>query len=373
MQPLKNIPLSVTPLDGLSVQELVNKHGNLLGDYIAEFESLISDFVKSTFVVALNSGTSAIHLGLIALNIKPGDEVLVSNFTYVASINPIFYLGANPILIDSEEKTWNMCPDLLERAIKDRLSKGKKPKAIVVVHSFGMPAEISMILNIANKYEIPVLEDAAESFGSLVGSKHTGTWGKVGVLSFNNNKVLTTYGGGALLTEDERIASRVRYLSQQARADFPYYFHEHIGYNYKMSPLNALYGVAQWPTIQTKVNRRREIFEQYKSGLKEVDVTFLEEIGDNHANRWLTTILLPEVANVQYLHELLSVNGIESRRVWNPMHRQPITQGCDAYLNGVSEALFRKGLCLPSGNVSKADVEIVVEIIRNYITSLNGK
>ena len=326
-----------------------------LGPNVDKFEKVLANYTGVKHVAALSSGTAAIHLALIISGIKPGDEVIASTFTFSATINPIVYLGATPVLIDSEPRTWNMDPELLEKAIKDRISKGKKPKAIIIVHLYGMPAVINEIMAIADKYDIPVIEDAAEALGSQFKQKKVGSFGKIAILSFNGNKIITTSGGGALVSKDEELVVKARFLSTQARDKAPHYQHSHIGFNYRMSNVLAGIGLGQMEVIEDRVKKRRDNFIFYKKNMEKIDgITFLEEPDVYYfSNRWLTTILIdPKKRSItrEGLQIALEKENIESRPLWKPMHLQPIFSLCPAYVNGTSESLFQKGLCLPSGS-----------------------
>jgi dTDP-4-amino-4,6-dideoxygalactose transaminase len=325
-----------------------------LGPNVDAFEKAIADYTGIGHVAALSSGTAAIHLGLIILGVEPGDEVIASTFTFSATVNPIVYLGAVPILVDSEPETWNMDPELLEKAIKSRMAKGKKPKAILPVHLYGMPAKMDEIMKIANRYEIPVLEDAAEALGSKLGKQYAGTFGKIGVLSFNGNKILNTSGGGALLSNDREIVEKARFLSTQARDQARHYQHSHIGYNYRMSNILAGVGRGQMEVIQERVEKRRENFDFYFKNLQQLDgITLLREPSDRYfSNRWLTTLLINPKKTGITAHELqlaLEEVNIETRPLWKPMHLQPVFSKYPSFVNGLSEKLFSEGVCLPSG------------------------
>jgi dTDP-4-amino-4,6-dideoxygalactose transaminase len=326
-----------------------------LGPNVNGFESELANYLNVKYVAALSSGTSAIHLALIILGVKTGDEVITSSFTFSATVNPIIYQGATPIFIDSEVDTWNMCPELLEKAIKDRILLGKKPKAIIAVHLYGMPAKIDEILSISNKYEIPLIEDAAEALGSKYKGKACGTFGQMGILSFNGNKIITTSGGGALISDNEDYIKQARFLATQARDSAPHYQHSHIGYNYRMSNVLAGIGRGQLEVIEKRVSQRRANFDFYNEYFKEIPgISVLSEKENFFSNRWLTTILIDPIktggiSNVD-IRLGLEKENIETRPLWKPMHLQPIFRDYPSYLNGVSERLFNNGLCLPSGS-----------------------
>ena len=324
-------------------------------------------------VVALSSGTAAIHLALVMLGVGPGDEVICQSFTFAASANPIVYQGATPVFVDSEPGTWNMDPELLRQAIDDRLrATGKLPKAIIPVHLYGTPARMDEINSVASAYSIPVVEDAAEALGSEYNGRYCGTFGTYGALSFNGNKMITTSGGGALICPDEESARRVKFYATQARENFPYYQHEQIGYNYRLSNISAGIGRGQMYVLDEHIARRRAIHELYVEKLKNTPgITVMQPRSnvDLHPNYWLSTILVnPQEAGFTYqeLSARLTAADIESRPLWKPMHLQPVFAKAPAYVNGVSEALFAQGLCLPSGPlVTDEDVDRIVKIIKN--------
>ena len=317
---------------------------------IARF--LLPEKENNIHVAALSSGTAAIHLGLILLDIKPGDEVICQSMTFSASANPIAYQGATPVFIDSESDTWNMSPEFLEKAIKDRIAKGKKPKAIIPVHLYGMPAKMDEIMAIANRYEIPVLEDAAEALGSHTNGKKCGTYGIISVLSFNGNKIITTSGGGAMVAHEPELAEKARFLSTQARDPAPHYQHSHIGYNYRMSNICAGIGRGQMEVLTERVLQRRANFEWYNKVLSDIDaIHFLKEPDGYYSNRWLTTVLIKHQAITrETLRLALDKLNIESRPLWKPMHCQPVFKDAPFYGDGTAEKLFEDGLCLPSGS-----------------------
>lgn len=324
-------------------------------------------------VVALSSGTAAIHLALVMLGVGPGDEVICQSFTFAASANPIVYQGATPVFVDSEPGTWNMDPELLRQAIDDRLRvTGKLPKAIIPVHLYGTPARMDEINSVASAYGIPVVEDAAEALGSEYNGSYCGTFGTYGALSFNGNKMITTSGGGALICPDEESARRVKFYATQARENFPYYQHEQIGYNYRLSNISAGIGRGQMYVLNEHIARRRAIHALYVEKLKNTPgITVMQPRSnvDLHPNYWLSTILVnPQEAGFTYqeLSARLTAADIESRPLWKPMHLQPVFANAPAYVNGVSQALFAQGLCLPSGPmVTDEDVDRIVEIIKN--------
>ena len=389
-----------------------------LGPNVNAFEEDLKNFVCTNEkgekicdkeVVALSSGTAAVHLALIACGVKPGDEVIVQSFTFCASSHPITYLGATPVFIDSEKDTWNMDPVLLEQAIVDGIARGKKPKAIIPVYLYGMPGNIAEIMGIAKRYDIPVIEDAAEGFGSRYNGQVCGTFGDYGVLSFNGNKMITTSGGGALICPNKEAWQKVMWLATQARESYPYYQHETIGYNYRMSNICAGIGRGQMTIVKDHIAHHKHVQTLYEELLKDVEgiaVHVQPTGGEYDSNYWLCTITLnPELKvkgqenayktiitgavggaagvihaastavtdcqpndNVEALRVALDAAGIEARPVWKPMHKQPVYKDAPAYVNGVSEAIFKIGMCLPAGPyVSDDDVRYIVETIKSSI------
>jgi len=339
-----------------------------LGPNVNEFEKGLEKYVgENKHVAALSSGTAAIHIALLLAGVTKDDEVLCQSFTFSASANPITYLGANPIFIDSEQDIWNMCPVLLETAIKDRIAKGKKPSAIITVHLYGMPYKVHEINSIAKKYEIPVIEDAAEAIGSSVNMQQCGTFGDFGIFSFNGNKIITTSGGGALITNNAATKEKAIFLATQARDEAPHYEHTHIGYNYRMSNVLAGIGRGQLEVLQDRVLTRRSIFETYKEALKNTNLKFLEEPIGFYSNRWLTTLITASYAERERIRLYLQKENIESRPLWKPMHLQPIFKNCIAYENGTSVKLFEKGLCLPSSsNITENELRSVIKLLNNF-------
>lgn len=381
-----------------------------LGPNVNGFEKDLEQYMgQNKRVVALSAGTAAVHLALIACGVGPGDEVIVQTFTFCASSHPITYLGATPVFVDSESETWNMSPELLEETIKDRIAKtGRKPKAIIPVYLYGMPGKIEELLDVASRYDIPVIEDAAEGFGSCYNGQMVGTFGRFGVLSFNGNKMITTSGGGALVCPDEESYNRIMYFATQARESYPYYQHTEIGYNYRMSNICAGIGRGQMMILDEHIKHHQHIAELYREAFKQVDGI---EFHDNpdvkmSSNFWLNTITIaPDVKvkgqenayktivkgavggaagvvhqaltahtdcepndNVEAMRVCLDANNIESRPLWKPMHKQPVYKDAPAYINGVSESLFRQGLCLPSGPmVADDDVARIVSTIKDSL------
>ncbi len=342
-----------------------------LGPNVTGFENDIQQYLKEdSLVAALSSGTAAIHLALVLLGVSSGDEVLCQSKTFSASANPIVYLGATPVFIDSEKETWNICPEQLEIAIKDRIKKGKKPKAIIAVHLYGMPYKVDEIHTIAKTYEISVIEDSAEALGSLYKNQKCGTFGDISILSFNGNKIITTSGGGALVTKNEAIKTKAVFLATQARDNAAEYLHSHIGYNYRMSNVLAGIGRGQMTVIDDRVKKRRSNHEFYYSKLNNINgITFLQEPDHHYSNRWLSCILTESERMREDLRLLLDNENIESRPLWKPMHQQPVFKNAPSYINGISDELFKKGLCLPSGsNLTDIELNKVVSTIKTYFS-----
>lgn len=345
-----------------------------LGPNVNGFEADLEKYIgENKHVVALSAGTAALHLALVMLGVKAGDEVICQSFTFAASANPITYLGATPVFVDSELDTWNMDPQLLEQAILDRKAvTGKYPKAIIPVHLYGMPAKMDEIMTIANRYGIPVLEDAAEALGSTYKGQACGTFGEYGVLSFNGNKMITTSGGGALVTPTTETKQRVMFYATQARENAPHYQHEVIGYNYRMSNICAGIGRGQMYVLDEHIARRREIHALYTELLKDVEgITVMQRPSEEYdSNFWLTCILVnPEKAGFtrEDLRLKMDEEQIETRPLWKPMHLQPVFANVPMYVNGVSEALFNDGLCLPSGPMcTDEDIQRVAKVITSY-------
>jgi dTDP-4-amino-4,6-dideoxygalactose transaminase len=349
-----------------------------LGPHVDGFEEDLQSYTGTKHAAALSSGTAALHLSMILLGVKPGDEVICQSFTFSASANSIVYQSATPVFIDSETETWNMSPALLEEAITDRLSKGRKPAAIIVVHLYGMPAKMDEIIRIADKYEIPLVEDAAEALGSSYKGKKCGSFGCFSVLSFNGNKIITTSGGGALLSDNEALIRKARFLATQARDNAPHYQHSHIGYNYRMSNVVAAIGRGQMKVLDERVAARRANFNHYKKyfshfNSKGFKINLPDEPEGHFSNRWLTTITLDPAFNDGISRETIRValqkDNIESRPLWKPMHLQPVFADAPRYCDGTSELLFNNGLCLPSGsNLTKGDFERIEEILTHILT-----
>ena len=332
-----------------------------LGPNVDNFEKDLAQYVGVGHAASLSSGTAAIHLALILLGVERGDEVLCQSFTFSATANPIFYQGAVPVFIDSETTTWNMDPNLLQKAIEDRLKAGRKPKACIVVHLYGMPAQIARIREICDAYEIPLIEDAAEALGSSVAEQKLGAFGKFGILSFNGNKIITTSGGGALLSEDGDAIAKARFYSTQSRDAAPHYQHSEIGYNYRMSNIVAGIGRGQMEVLDEWVALRRRNFEFYQ---KELLFDWQQEPGGYFSNRWLSCALLDSYEDREVIRLALAAEDIESRPLWKPMHLQPVFASCPRYESGVSEDLFNRGLCFPSGsNLTMDDLGRVRDVV----------
>lgn len=343
-----------------------------LGPHVNNFEKDIEQYLgEPVHVAALSAGTAALHLALILMDVKRDDVVLCQSMTFSASANPIVYQGATPVFIDNERDTWNMDPNALEDAIKAFVKRGKKPKAIIPVHLYGMPAKMDEINAIASKYKVPVLEDAAEALGSTYRGKKCGTFGEMAVLSFNGNKIITTSGGGALVSNNAAHIEKARFLATQARDAAPHYQHSHIGYNYRMSNVCAGIGRGQMEVLPDRVKQRRAVYDRYIAELSDLPgITFVPEPEGFFSNRWLTTIQVDPTQTGGITREdirlALEAQNIESRPLWKPMHMQPVFEGCDFYGSGVSEKLFENGLCLPSGsNMSEEDQERVVGVIKS--------
>jgi dTDP-4-amino-4,6-dideoxygalactose transaminase len=330
-----------------------------LGPHVNAFEQGLQNLTHTKHAAALSSGTSAIHLALILLGVKSGDIVFCQSFTFSASANPILYQGATPVFIDSEIGTWNLDPILLKIALNEAKQNGKLPKAIIAVHLYGMPAKINEIIAIANEYDVPVIEDAAEALGANIQNKPCGSFGEFGVLSFNGNKIITTSGGGALLSNNGEIIEKARFLSTQARDAAPHYQHTHIGYNYRMSNVLAAIGRGQLEVLNERVAARRNNFARYKQYFTKYinagfDIQFQEEPDGYYSNRWLTCFVVDPNTNNGITREeirlAMEIENIESRPLWKPMHQQPVFASSKNYINGVSDKLFENGLCLPSGS-----------------------
>ncbi|AJR04283.1 DegT/DnrJ/EryC1/StrS family aminotransferase [Siansivirga zeaxanthinifaciens] len=336
-----------------------------VGDNLDGFENDLKKYLGGNHeITTLNSGTAAIHLALRLLGVSAGDEVICQSFTFIATANPILYLRATPVFVDSELETWNMCPKLLEVAIKNRINNNKKPKAIIVVDLYGMPYHVDEINAVAKKYDIPVLEDSAEALGSHVNNKYCGTLSEMGVFSFNGNKMITTSAGGALVTSSEALKNKSLFLATQAKENKSYYEHVEMGYNYRMSNVLAGIGRGQMAVLNERIQSRRANFEFYKETLQFKGVSFLDEPKDFFSNRWLTCISVNSFEIREKIRLNLLKENIESKPLWKPLHTQPIFKENLSFLNGNSEALFETGLCLPSGsNLSKTDLNRVCDVV----------
>lgn len=342
-----------------------------LGPNVTQFETDLETYLgQHVHVASLSSGTASLHLALSLLGISAGDEVICQSFTFSASANPIVYLGATPVFVDSEEDTWNMSPVLLEQAIQEGIKRGKKPKAIIPVHLYGMPYKVDEINAIAKHYEIPVVEDSAEALGSHYKGQKCGTFGDMAILSFNGNKIITTSGGGALVTHSPEYKQQAVFLSTQARDEAPHYQHSHIGYNYRMSNVLAGIGIGQMSVIDDRVKARRSNFDFYKSELSNtLEIEFSEEPNkDYYSNRWLSCILTPSFESREALRLAFAEKNIETRPLWKPMHMQPVFEKCRHYSDGTSADLFNRGLCLPSGSsLTEEDLNRITKIIKGTV------
>ncbi len=345
-----------------------------LGPNVDAFEKQLTQYLGVEGAVSLSSGTSALHLALVSLGIGAGDVVLCQSLTFAASAFPIVYQGAEPVFIDSEMETWNMDPDLLEEAIRSYIHKGKKPAAVIVVHLYGMPANMSRILEITEQYEIPLIEDAAEALGSSYQNKPCGSFGTMGILSFNGNKIITTSGGGAFVSNHSQYVAHVRHISAQAKEPAPYYLHQNIGYNYRMSNICAGIGRGQMEVLDQRVNRRREIYQRYLDKLGKIEgIHFPSEPDGFFSNRWLTTPLFKKTVFPEGTPDRIRIHleshNIESRPIWKPLHQQPVFETCKTFGHAVSDQLFEEGLCLPSG--SNISDDIIDQVCEHVMHSLN--
>ena len=336
-----------------------------LGEHVDGFEQDLCRVTGAAHAAVLSSGTAAIHLALVILGVGPGDEVMCQDLTFAASVNPVLYQGAVPVLIDSEPSTWNMDPELLRRAVQDSLNRGLRPKAVIAVHLYGMPARMHEIMAVSKEFDIPVVEDAAEALGSRLNGRPCGSLGHLGVLSFNGNKIITTSGGGALLSDDRGVIEKARFLASQARDPAPHYEHSQLGYNYRMSNILAAVGRGQARILAERVQARRKIYQSYLELLGDTPgIYFLPEPDGYFSNRWLTAVVVEpgETRGIsrEDIRLIFDKKNIEARPVWKPMHMQPLFQGFRFYESGVSRRIFEKGLCLPSGsNMSEEDIQRV--------------
>ncbi|MFB3170663.1 aminotransferase class I/II-fold pyridoxal phosphate-dependent enzyme [Neobacillus sp. 179-C4.2 HS] len=353
-----------------------------LGPNVYQFEKEISKYVGANEAVAVSSGTAAIHLALSLLEIKKGDKVFCSSLTFIASANPIIYQGAEPIFIDSEPDTWNMSPNALDKAFKDALNEGNLPKAVIVVNLYGQSAKMDEIVSICNQYNVPIIEDAAESLGSTYKGKASGTFGEFGVFSFNGNKIITTSGGGMLVSNNIAAIKKARFLATQARDPAPHYQHSNIGFNYRMSNILAGIGIAQLGVLNERVKARRNVFKRYYQELGHLPgFYFMPELENTFSNRWLTALTINEeeaCVSVEDLLKALAESDIEARPVWKPLHLQPIFQGVKFYPHSenenISEDLFKNGMCLPSGsNMTENDLMRIINCIKERVLFGNGR
>lgn len=342
-----------------------------LGPNVTGFEAEFARWLDldPARVIALNSGTSAIHLALVLLGVGPGDEVFGSTFTFCASVNPIAYLGAKPVLIDSEERSWNMDPELLREALQDRARQGRLPKAVVLVHLYGQAADLDAIEAICSEYGVPLVEDAAEALGATCRDRRVGTVGRLGIFSFNGNKVITTSGGGMLVGQNPDEIAHARHLATQAREPAPHYQHKEIGYNYRLSNVLAGIGRGQLKVLDARIAARRRVFETYASKLADVPgLTFMPDAGWGTHTRWLTSLTIDRAeygATAAQLHAAMEGENIESRPIWKPMHLQPVFAQCATFGGSVSEQIFAQGLCLPSGSaLSEDELDRIANVVR---------
>ncbi len=340
-----------------------------LGPQVDAFEQEFAEKVGARYALALSSGTAALHLALIHLGVGPGDEVLVSTLTFAASANPVVYQGGRPVFIDSETTSWNMDPNLLEDVLKDKARRGKLPKAVIVVHLYGQSADLDPIVEICDRYGVPLIEDAAEALGATYKGRSPGTFGQAGIFSFNGNKIITTSGGGMLVSDDAALIAHARKLAMQAREPVPYYEHQEIGYNYRLSNILAAIGRGQLRVLEERVRARRQIFQRYVEGLSDLPgIAFQPEAPWGSHTRWLTVITVePEAfgATAEEIRLALEAKNIEARPVWKPLHLQPVFRECECMGGKVAESLFKRGLCLPSGSsLTPADQQQIIEIIK---------
>jgi len=336
-----------------------------LGEYVDKFEESIKIYTGATHALATSSGTAAIHLALRVLGIGTGDDVLASTFTFIGSVNAILYQNANPVFIDSDNESWNLSPTLLNQYLRECK---RKPKALILTHLYGMSADIEKIAEICKFHGIYLIEDAAESLGATFHRKHTGTFGDFGVYSFNGNKILTTSGGGMLVTNNKEWRNKALFYATQAKEPCVHYEHNEYGYNYRMSNILAAIGVAQMEVIEERVNKKRQIFEWYKEELSDInEITLMPELENSRGNRWLTALIFEKSDPIKVMKALESIN-VESRPLWKPMHLQPLFQGRQKYVDGTSEKLYEKGLCLASSTTMlKNDVKMICQTIKEYL------
>lgn len=372
-----------TPHIGKKEQEFVKEAFDSnwvapLGPNVDAFEKEVAEYIDVKAAVALSSGTAALHLALVLLDVGPGDYVFSSSFTFVATVNPIIYQGATPVFIDSDMETWNMSPRALETALKKAKAENKMPKAVMIVNLYGQSANYQALCKLCDEYQVPVIEDAAESLGALYNNKHSGTFGKLGVFSFNGNKIITTSGGGMLVSDDEAMIERARFLATQARDPAPYYEHSVIGYNYRMSNVLAGIGRGQLRVLKDRVLARRSIYNQYKQALAKYPfITMMPEIKEGYTTHWLSTMVIDKTRSSlrpEVIIDELKKFNIETRRLWKPMHQQPVFAGSTYFPDSddfsVSDYLFSQGLCLPSGsNLSSTDINRVIHCLETIFDS----
>jgi len=348
---------------------------SVYGDALDKFSQKLKQLTDSPHILLTNSGTSALHLALKCLNVSQGDRVICPTFAYAASAFPIKYLGAEPVFVDCDPKSWNLDPDLLESTISKLVAHGSQhPKAIIAVHNYGVPANMKAIMEVAAHYDIPVIEDAAEAIGSRIDDQHVGALGDLGVLSFNGNKIITSGGGGALLSNSKKHVSHAKKLAGQSKEDVPWYEHDEIGYNYQMGNLNAALGLGQLEKLDEKVACRRHNYEYYEKKLGEYELEFQMEPANTYSNRWLTCVLFQDHAQMESVRLALEASGIESKPLWKPLHLQPVFKGAKYFGDSISIGLFERGLCLPSGSGLREDqlqeiVGIIKETLQVYLSS----
>jgi len=376
---MKRIYLSPPHLSGLEARFLLEalESGWIapLGPQVEAFEREFADVVGAKYALAVSSGTAALHLALIHAGVKPGDEVVVSTLTFAASAFPVLYLGARPVFIDSEPTSWNMDPGLLEEFLRRRVQVGRLPRAVVLVHLYGQSADIDPIRALCQEYGVPLIEDAAEALGSTYKGKSPGTFGLAGIFSFNGNKIITTSGGGMLVSDQEEVIAHARKLATQAREPVPWYEHREVGYNYRMSNLLAALGRAQLRTLEERVEKRQRIFQRYVEELADLPgISFQPEAPWGRHTRWLTVITIePELfgATVEEVRQALELENIEARPVWKPLHLQPVFRDCEKIGGAVAESLFAKGLCLPSGSaLTENDQARIIETVKSLCKSI---
>ncbi|GGF41345.1 DegT/DnrJ/EryC1/StrS family aminotransferase [Echinicola rosea] len=361
-EPIFNEDITGQVRDALACKEV-----GYQGAYIESFRRELQEYLSFSNVGLYSSGTASIHLALKLADVQTGDEVLCQSLTFSASANPIKYLNANPVFIGSEKETWNMCPKFLEEALEDRKKKGKRVKAIIPVHVFGMPANMNDLIPIAQHYGVPIIEDAAEALGASVGGQYCGTIGEYGIFSFNANKIITAGGGGALLAKDNEKIKEANFFALQAKDSAPHYEHSQLGYNYAFSNLNAILGCSQMEQLEGKINKRRAIFDWYYSFLSDHEIGFQMGTGNMRSSRWLTAVMLPHEEQAVGLRHFLEERNIESRPVWKPMHLQPFYSSYPYFGDRTEEGFFKRGLCLPSGNgLTLEDVSLVSSYILEF-------